>query len=184
MCHSTTGGITSSTLLPFLPCSNLLIKSLAFSFIFLICRLEQLVVLDPDNSKASFHLALLYLDLKDIENSEQMFLRTLRIQPNYRSALYNLGLLYNHLHKYTEAVNQLSKLAAMYPDHINGVQLLGDCFMRLQQPQKAKEMYELVLSQNPKHVTALHNLGMSLDLLHVLSFLILRRGPKCELTSH
>lgn len=86
-------------------------------------RLNQVMAVDPSNSKASFHLALVYLDLQNIAQSERWFLHTLAIDPHYRSALYNLGLLYNHLQRYQEAVDLLSKFISLQPEHTHGAQV-------------------------------------------------------------
>ena len=111
----------------------------------------------------------MYLDLQQIEKSEEWFKRTLTLDPNYRSALYNLGLLLNHLQRYEEAVEVLTKFVSLSPDHANGAQVLGDCYMRLSQRAKAEEMYELVLRHHPNHTIALHNLGKTLFVSLTLS---------------
>ena len=104
-------------------------------------------------------LAVVYLDKQEIEMSEQILLRSLAIDPDYRSSLYNLAVIYNHKQQYSNAVKLLTKLVNHYPEHVNGLQLLGDCFMRLHQVEEAERIYKDVLSRHPNHVSALHNLG-------------------------
>lgn len=123
------------------------------------CRLEQAVELDPHNIRAAAQLAVVYLDLKEIDKSEAMLVRSLSIDPDYRSSLYNLAVIYNHKQLYTKALPLLKKLVSLYPDHINGRQLLGDCHMWLHQVEEAERVYREVLAQHPNHVSALHNLG-------------------------
>lgn len=64
------------------------------------CRLQGVLSIEPQNVRATSNLALIYLDLRNLEKSEQMFLRTLQIDPTYRSSIYNLGVLYNHQQRY------------------------------------------------------------------------------------
>jgi len=64
------------------------------------CRLQGVLSIEPQNVRATSNLALIYLDLRNLEKSEEMFLRTLQIDPTYRSSIYNLGVLYNHQQRY------------------------------------------------------------------------------------
>lgn len=102
---------------------------------------------------------MVYLDQKEIDKSEEMLVRSLSIDPDYRTSLYNLAVIYNHKQLHSKAVPLLKKLVSLYPDHINGRQLLGDCFMWLHQIEEAEVVYREVLAEHPKHVPALHNLG-------------------------
>lgn len=115
--------------------------------------------IDPASVRAHFSLALIYLDQNNLKKSEEMFLRTLQLNPTYRSALYNIGVLYNHQSRVKDAIGYLQQLVSRYPEHLNGAQLLADCYMKTQQEDLAEQLYKHVLRQNPNHTAALHNLG-------------------------
>ena len=124
-------------------------------------RLKHYLRLEPNSSVGYFHLAVVYLEQREYNQSERMFLRTLELEPTYRAALYNLGFLMYHQARYGEVVLHLTKLMDLYPSHLNGAQTLADAYVQLSDPTKAEIWYKHVLRLDPNAVAALHNLGKS-----------------------
>ena len=122
-------------------------------------RLKHYLQLELNSSVGYFHLALVYLELREYNQSERMFLRTLEIEPTYRAALYNLGFLMYHQSRFEEVVVYLNRLLELYPSHLNGAQTLADAYVQLSNPVKAEQWYKHVLRLDPNAVAAVHNLG-------------------------
>lgn len=114
---------------------------------------------EPENGNATFSLGLAYFDLRNLNKSEEMFLRTLEIAPNDTGTLYNLGVMLTETERYSEAVEYLKLLQQVKPDHLDGVAQLGTCYFQLKQYENARKAFESVLGRDPTHPIAFNNLG-------------------------
>ena len=122
-------------------------------------RLYDVLAIEPDNGNATFSLGLAYFDLRNLNKSEELFLRTLEIAPNDTGTLYDLGVMLTETGRYSEALEYLQLLQQVKPDHLDGAAQLGTCYLQMKESENARKAFESVLGRDPTHPMALNNLG-------------------------
>lgn len=122
-------------------------------------RLKALLVLDGNNERIYFNLAMLSMFDKNYLDAERWFKETLRIKADFHGANYNLALLLAETKRPLDALPYLEHLLAHRPDHIKGLTLLGDILINhVKNFDKAGDCYLRILKLQPNNIQARHNL--------------------------
>ena len=116
---------------------------------------------DPDMAAAYNHLALIYMEMKRYQKSEEAFQKALVIQPLYPEVFNNYGVLLNREEKYADAIKLFEKALAdeVYQTPENAYTNLGYAYFKMGNLLKAKAYHEKALDVAPQFCLASKNMG-------------------------
>jgi tetratricopeptide (TPR) repeat protein len=95
------------------------------------------------------NLGLCYKALAQYEESIQVFLQTIEIDPNYQYPYYNLGGIYQDIENYEQSIAYYKKYLSLDSTDSAAMNNLGVSLQRLGDLTAAKNTYEKVLTMNP-----------------------------------
>ncbi|MCS6918015.1 MAG: tetratricopeptide repeat protein [Chitinophagales bacterium] len=81
-------------------------------------QLQISQAIDPSNDRVNYYLALLYVELKDLEQAADYFERAARVSSNPR-VFYNYGLLLEQLNRLQQAERMYLKGLSLAPDDMD-----------------------------------------------------------------
>lgn len=113
----------------------------------------------PGSTFALNGLGMSYLDAGRFDEAEDVFLKTLILDPDYQFALVNIGALYNSKGKLTEARPYLLKVVELFPGDTNGLMNLGINYYLSNEFQKAELTFKKALAVQPQSPDVLSRLG-------------------------
>jgi len=85
----------------------------------------QVIALNPGVAEFHNNLAVVYLELAQIEAAHRHLNKALELQPGYAEAHYNLGNLLGKEEKFEEAVAQYRQATALKPEYVDAYNNLG-----------------------------------------------------------
>ena len=116
-----------------------------------------------NDEDAEVHLikGLIFLGLKDYNQAEASFKRSIGINSKYSEARYNLCVLYLKVEKFDLAIEQCSLASSdiLYRSRDKAFTSLGVAYFRKGQIEKAMESYNKALQLNPAFVYTHNELG-------------------------
>ena len=115
----------------------------------------------PLSTRSYDNLGLAYDGTGNMEKAEEMYQKTLRLDPNYLFAYYNLGVLYQKQREWEKAANYYQEAVRLDPVYFNAYYNLGLVYQETGQYQKAIEAYEKAISSDSRHPHAYNNLGVA-----------------------
>ena len=109
----------------------------------------------------TFALAVLNHKKSNLKIAEKLYVKTLKINPNYFDAYNNLGILHNQLGEYRKAMSCFEKAVKIEPKNAGAQNNLGFVFKELGEYLKAKSCYDKAIQIQP-NAAAYNNLGFIL----------------------
>ncbi len=117
---------------------------------------------NPNDWKNQFELGIEHNNNGRPAESEQAFLRSITLNPNYLSTWVNLGYVQCELRKYPQAIETLKRALQLDPRSEEAFCNLGVVFMRTQELAKAEAMLRRAITCNSSYVNAYNNLAITL----------------------
>jgi len=117
---------------------------------------------NPLDWKNQFELGIEHNNNGRQAESEQAFLRSIALNPNYLSSWVNLGYVQCELAKYPQAIESLKRALQLDPKSEEAFCNLGVVFMRTQDLLRAETMLRRAIACNPNYVNAYNNLAITL----------------------
>ena len=125
-------------------------------------RLKRLIELGYGNERVYFHLGMLAMTTKQLDQAEKWFREAIKRESNFQSANFNLALLLCNQKRPLEALPFLEKLSnngKEFPNHIKGLTLLCDILINhAGDPERAERCYKYLIQLEPGNPIARHNL--------------------------
>ena len=117
--------------------------------------------LDLKNSFETLNLlGVVYIHLKEYDNSIQVFENLLKKNLSNHSIHNNLGIAFKNKKNYIRAREQFELSLKLYPKNHLSLFNLGNVFLELNQDDKAKKFFEECLKINKNYTPALLNLSV------------------------
>jgi tetratricopeptide (TPR) repeat protein len=114
--------------------------------------METVLAVDPDNAEALNFIGYSYADRGiNLDEAEQMIIRSLKIKPNNGYMLDSLGWVHFKKNNLNSAVKYLKQALELLPDDVNIIEHIGDVYVKLNKLKEAEEMYNRVLKIDPNH---------------------------------
>ena len=95
------------------------------------------------------NLGSVYYNKKNYALSEQYYLKSLRLRPNFDDALHGLGRTYLAMGKIPEALEKFEAAARISPNKSRLIFDLADAYVRSKEIKKASEAYRKVIGLVP-----------------------------------
>ncbi len=122
-------------------------------------HLKKAVTLEPNSSNNLYNLAELYSYEDSFSlQSEDLFLKAIKISPTFWNASFKLGLLYLKKRKYEGAINQFNNALALSKDNIRILHQLAVAYEKTGNTVKSQQIYKQIVTINPKDNIALYKL--------------------------
>ena len=117
--------------------------------------------INEDDAEVHLIKGLIFLGLKDYNQAEASFKRSIGINSKYSEARYNLCVIYLKVDKYDLAIEQCSLASSdiLYRSRDKAFTSLGVAYFRKGETAKAKESYDKALELNPAFVYTHNELG-------------------------
>jgi len=122
-------------------------------------RLEQAVLLAPDNPRASYHLALSHEYIGNVNEAVKYLLETLRLKPDFRDAQFRLATVYEKIGLNDEAIHAYEQVLLYDPKHVGALTSLSVLYERREEYGKAEEALVLVTQMQPNVPYPIYRLG-------------------------
>lgn len=116
-------------------------------------ELETILLKNPDFAPAITTLGDVYVDLKEYKKAEEMFLKSLKVDPlqAYPDTYIGLGELYLKTKKYLKALDAFRKAQKKDPYDIDGFIGAARALTRMEKFKEAEQEYLRALEINPTH---------------------------------
>lgn len=118
------------------------------------------LLVEPHNIEINYNLAMLYQDLGQYEEAEEIYHIILQLDPHHESAMNNLGyikLVYQDL--YQDAVTYFTKAIEEDPQFILAIANRGIAYEYLEEDELAKEDFKRCLEIQPQYEPAINGLN-------------------------
>ena len=124
---------------------------------------KQVIVLEPNNSEAHYHLGMTYIDLDQRQDAKEILLKTLQFKKRYKGVYLELGLIAEWEGDHDKAISHFEKELEIDPESVRTYQRLGDLYSSYSTDfRRAKETLEKALELQPNHVSTLLNYASTL----------------------
>ena len=115
---------------------------------------NKFLLIDPDDTNATYLLGRSHDAFGDHENALQFYTRTLELDPNHRGALTHAGQIYNAQDDPQNALPMLMRLIALEPNSTEAHYLLGLSHVALGHAQEALDTFVETTRLDPDHLDA------------------------------
>jgi len=113
----------------------------------------------PSKARPHNNLGKAYLDKRDFDKAEELYLKELELDPESVSGYNNLGSIYGVQGKYEEAIEAINKALELRPDHDAAYNNLGNVYMLREELGEAEGAYKMSIDLNRKDAGVWRNLG-------------------------
>jgi len=125
-----------------------------------IFRLENVITLDPSNTKVYFLLGRLYYLQENYEAALSSYAKIHELKPKGSAELWNnLGLLYTKMKQYEKAQEMYKKALGLRKTYPEAYYNLGLLFVKMKELKKAQDSFEKAIELRPKYAQAFYSLG-------------------------
>ena len=117
-------------------------------------------------TEETFSLAIKNHKKKNFKIAENLYIKTLKFDPNFVNAHYNLGIVLQELGEYKRAIKSYEKTIQIDPKFTDAHNNLGIVFDLLGKTTKAKNFYKKAIEIQPNYMNAywnLHSLSSNID---------------------
>ena len=108
----------------------------------------------PDNPDLHIQLAMVHLELKQVDAAKADLQRSLSLRPNNPTARQMLGDLDFAAKRYADAAQQYCALLESNPDGVNLLLHLGKCLYELRDLASARWCFDRVIALEPTNAIA------------------------------
>lgn len=109
-------------------------------------------------AEGHFYLANTYYNAGDLENAEEEYRKSIRMNPNYLEAYHNLIILLSDLGRDDEAEKEYREITRIYPEFVEAHIILGNLLSKLKKYDEAEKEYRETIKLNPNYTIAHINL--------------------------
>ena len=122
---------------------------------------QEALKYDPNLAGAYNHLALIYMETKRYQKSEEAFTKALELQAEYPEVHNNIGVLLNRQEKYGDAIPHFEKAlkSDRYGTPENAYTNMGYSYFKLGNTARAKAYHQKALDVSPLFCLASKNMG-------------------------
>jgi len=121
----------------------------------------KLHAVSPENPRYTLLLAKSHLDLRELDEAEKYFRRSVQLSPKLAQAYKGLGNVYMAKHEYQKAMKTFTKALDLDAGDVSTLNSLGMTYVHLGQIPRGLEFYAIALKINPSDYRVLFNLGQA-----------------------
>jgi tetratricopeptide (TPR) repeat protein len=119
--------------------------------------------MSPNNPRYALLLAKTYLELNELEGSENFFRKTLALSPRMAEAYKGLGSVYLIQEEYERAVKNFKKALDLDKGDVSTLNALGLAYVRMGQFKEGITRYLIALKLDPQDSRVLFNVGQAYE---------------------
>lgn len=95
----------------------------------------------------------------NLDLAEELYIKTLKINPDHERSIYLLSTLYLHKKNYKETIKLSNRALEINPKNIHIIHNLGYGLIQLGKHEEAKKLFYKIIEIKPTYVEAYYNLG-------------------------
>lgn len=122
---------------------------------------EEVIRKNPKAWIGHHNLAVLYMNIGELERSESFYEKAIEIRPDYARAYYNLALLYVSSGKQQQAIVSYKKAIEIVPYHVSALNNLGTIYSDMNKYTEAIKFYTKAIEFGPDYLIAHRNLAVA-----------------------
>jgi len=120
--------------------------------------LEKILIIDPNIFEANHNLAILNLQIGDIDNSILYFEKSKKLNPKFPQLYFNLALAYDKKGEVDQAINNFKKVAELDSNNSLSLYNIGHLYVKKMDIDNAENYLQKSLELNPNFILAYHEL--------------------------
>ena len=120
--------------------------------------LEKILYINPNIFEANHNLAILNLQLGDIDNSILYFEKSKKLNPKFPQLYFNLALAYDKKGEVDQAINNFKKVAELDSNNSLSLYNIGHLYVKKMDIDNAENYLQKSLELNPNFILAYHEL--------------------------
>jgi tetratricopeptide (TPR) repeat protein len=136
--------------------------SIHFGILFIILSSCSTNPYKNELAEAYYNLGNAYSDLGKLDEASLVFIKALKIDPDFSSAAYNLGIVQIQSEKYKDGILSLQELLKKQPDNTLVMKVLAWGYYKSGDSDGAVEVYKLILDIDIQNYDALNNITVLL----------------------
>lgn len=129
--------------------------------------LDDLIALNPQNTKAWHQKGVLYEEIGALGKSEEHFLHALVLAPDNHALHTSLGTLYKRMGAYTKAEHHFKVALSLEPSKTSAHNNLGNLYNTTGEFEKAQDCYRRAIQEVPSFYDAYRHLAQVKKFRHV-----------------
>ena len=95
----------------------------------------------------------------NLDLAEELYIKTLKINPDHERSIYLLSTLYLHKKNYDEMIKLSNRALEINPKNIHVIHNLGYGLIQVGKHEEAKKLFYKIIEIKPTYVEAYYNLG-------------------------
>ena len=120
--------------------------------------LEKILSINPNIFEANHNLAILSLQIGDIDNSILYFEKSKKLNPNFSQVYFNLALAYDKKGEVDQAIINFKKVAELDSKNSLALYNIGHLYVKKMEIDNAENYLQKSLELNPNFILAYHEL--------------------------
>ena len=120
--------------------------------------LEKILSINPNIFEANHNLAILNLQIGDIDNSILYFEKSKKLNPKFPQLYFNLALAYDKKGEVDQAINNFKKVAELDSNNSLSLYNIGHLYVKKMDIDNAENYLQKSLELNPNFILAYHEL--------------------------
>ena len=125
--------------------------------------LEKILTINPNLFEANHNLAILSLQLGDIDNSIIYFKKSTKLNPKLPKVYFNLALAYDKKGETDQAIINFKKVTELDPNNSLALYNIGHLYNKQMDTKNAQNYLQKSLNLNPNFILAYHELFSLFD---------------------
>jgi predicted O-linked N-acetylglucosamine transferase (SPINDLY family) len=122
-------------------------------------KYKEVLQWDKDNIDVLLRLGRLYYVLEQYQESLQMLLRSLDLEPSGAVGHYLLGTVLEKIGRIPQAIQAYQEAISLNPKYIDAYNNLGNILFQAGELEQAESVYSQAIAANPEHFGSYLNLG-------------------------
>jgi predicted O-linked N-acetylglucosamine transferase (SPINDLY family) len=122
-------------------------------------KYKEVLHWDKDNVDVWLRLGRLYYVLEQYQESLQMLLRSLDLEPSGAVGQYLLGTVLEKIGRIPQAIQAYQEAISLNPKYIDAYNNLGNILFQADELEQAESLYSQAIAANPDHFGSYLNLG-------------------------
>ena len=120
--------------------------------------LEKILSINPNIFEANHNLAILNLQIGDIDNSILYFEKSKKLNPKFPQLYFNLALAYDKKGEVDQAINNFKKVTELDSNNSLSLYNIGHLYVKKMDIDNAENYLQKSLELNPNFILAYHEL--------------------------
>ncbi len=122
-------------------------------------KYKEVLQWDKDNVDVWLRLGRLYYVLEQYQESLQMLLKSLELEPSRAVGHYLLGTVLEKIGRIPQAIQAYQEAISLNPKYIDAYNNLGNILFQAGELEQAESVYSQAIAANPDHFGSYLNLG-------------------------